>query len=186
MSLLFIIIYSAWLLSEIILNRLLRSGAADKKNADRGSLSLIWITIFISIPLAVFISMRYYFPISFNPTISYAGLALILTGILLRIAIVKSLGKYFTVDVTIRSDHRLKKDGFYNYLRHPSYFASLLSFIGFGLSLNNWVSLLLITIAILVVFIVRIKIEEKALIEQFGSEYIEYKKQTRRLIPFIY
>ena len=186
MNLVFIIIYSVWLLSEILLNRLVRSGASDKQNADKGSLSRIWIAIFISIPLAVFISMRYYFPIAVTYSIEYSGLGLIVLGILLRLGVIVSLGKYFTVDVTIRSNHQLKKDGFYKYLRHPSYFASLLSFIGFGISLNNWLSLIIITITILIVFILRINVEEKTLIDQFGEEYIEYRKHTSALIPFIY
>lgn len=32
----------------------------------------------------------------------------------------------------------------------------------------------------------RINIEEKLLLEQFGSEYEEYMKKTKRMIPWIY
>jgi hypothetical protein len=45
---LFIIIWSAWFLSEILLNRLVRSGSTDKKKNDKGSIHLIWITIGIA------------------------------------------------------------------------------------------------------------------------------------------
>lgn len=41
----FIIIWSAWFLSEILLNRLLRSGTADKKDQVKGSIRIIWIKI---------------------------------------------------------------------------------------------------------------------------------------------
>lgn len=186
MNLIFSLTYFFWLLSEILLNRLLRSKSTDRKKADKGSLSLIWMIIIVTIFIAVFISGNFYFPIFSNTAFQYAGLAIIFIGIILRLLAVASLGKFFTVDVTIRQNHKLKKDGIYKYLRHPSYFASLISFIGFGISLNNWVALLLITFAILTAFIIRIKVEEKVLIEQFGSEYIEYKKATSRLIPFIY
>ena len=138
------------------------------------------------IAAAIFISMKYYFPISLFQTIRYFGLTLILTSIILRSVVINSLGKYFTVDVTIRQGHQLKKDGFYKYLRHPSYSASLLSFIGFGISLNNWISLIIVVAAILFAFIRRINVEEKALMEHFGKEYTDYKKETYRLIPFIY
>ena len=111
---------------------------------------------------------------------------MIYVGIVIRIIAIVSLGQFFTVDVTIRVDHRLKKDGIYKYLRHPSYSGSLLSFIGLGLTMNNWISLLLISFSIIIAFIFRINVEEKVLIEQFGSEYIEYKKVTRGLIPFIF
>ena len=186
MNLLFTIIYLIWFLSETLLNRLLRSKSTDKQNADKNSLLIIWVTVVAAIFLAVYISMKYYFPIYPDTTIRYIGLGIILLGIILRIAAVLSLGKFFTVDVTIREDHKLKKDGVYKYLRHPSYFASLLSFIGFGLSINSWPGLILIVVAVMAVFIFRIKIEEKILIGQFGDEYLDYKKNTKGIIPFVY
>ena len=186
MNSLFNIIYITWGLSEIFISRFLRSKAGDKKNQDKNSLAVIWITIIIAITLAIYISIHYYLPISASQTIRYYGLALIAAGIILRLIVIGSLGKYFTADVTIRQGHQLKKDSFYKYLRHPSYSASVLSFVGFGLSLNNWVSLILIVVAILFAFIRRINVEEKTLTKHFGQEYIAYKKSTYRLIPFIY
>lgn len=186
MNLLFIIVYFIWALSEILINRLMRSKANDKKDEDKNSLTFIWITIVVCITLAVYISSNHYWPVAPFKAIEYAGLALIITGIILRLLVINSLGKYFTADVTIRQGHQLKKDNFYKYLRHPSYSASLISFIGFGLSLNNWVSLVLVVAAILFAFIRRINVEEKLLTEHFGQEYIDYKGSTYRLVPFIY
>jgi protein-S-isoprenylcysteine O-methyltransferase Ste14 len=186
MNSIFTIIYIIWALSEIFISQFMRSSANDKKNQDKNSLAFIWITIIIAMTLAIYISINYYLPLSSFQTVRFIGLALILAGIVLRSLIIISLGKYFTADVTIRKGHQLKKDGFYTHLRHPSYSASLLSFIGFGLSLNNWVSLILIVAAILFAFIRRINIEEKTLTEHFGQEYMEYKKKTNRLIPFVY
>ncbi len=186
MNSIFIITYSIWFLSEILVNRLLGSKKTDKQNIDKGSLYLIWIIIFICIFSAVFISNKIYIPLLKDPNIKYFGIILIYLGIILRLATIKTLGKFFTVDVTIKENHRLKKDGFYKYLRHPSYTASLLSFIGFGISLNNLISLALIVILIFTAFSIRIRVEEKVLIEHFGSEYSDYKKNTKGIIPFIY
>lgn len=186
MNIIFTGTYITWFLSEILLNRLLRSGASDKKGIDKNSLSIIWITIIVSIIVAIYISSTYQLPIFSHYYYSYAGIMIIIAGILLRFAAIISLGKFFTVDVTIREGHKLKKDGLYKYLRHPSYFASLLSFIGFGISLNNWLSLIIITISITTAFHIRVKVEEKALTEQFGEEYIAYKKTTSGFIPFVH
>ena len=109
-----------------------------------------------------------------------------LLGIIFRLYAIKTLGRYFTVNVTIREGHKIIKQGLYKYLRHPSYTGSLLSFVGFGISLNNWVSFLIVMIPVTASFIRRMNIEERALTEQFGEEYITYKKQTWRLLPFIY
>ena len=186
MNLILTISYSVWFLSEILINRFLHSKKADKQHADKGSLYLIWTIIIIANFSAVFVSIKYNIPLAKESCIVYVGLFLIFIGIILRLTIIATLGQFFTVDVTIKQNHKLKKDGFYKYLRHPSYAASLLSFIGFGITLNNWISLILVAILILIAFSVRIKIEEKILMEHFGTEYLDYQKNTKRMIPFIY
>lgn len=186
MSNLFTFTYLIWFLSEVILNRIKRSVPSDQKNEDRNSLATIWITIFMIIPLSIFIAI--YFPahIFRNSLYEYAGLIVIMLGIIVRFLAIKSLGKFFTVDVTILENHQLKKTGIYKIVRHPSYAGSILSFIGFGLSLDNWISLCAITVAIFTVFSRRIKIEENVLLKRFGKEYADYMKKTYRLIPWIY
>jgi len=186
MSSLFNVTCLIWFLTEVLLNRLLRSKDTDRQHADKNSLMIIWITVVLANAIAVYISMNFRSPIYSSPIFHLVGLGIIIAGIIIRFIAVYTLGPFFTVDVTIREGHKLKRDGMYKYLRHPSYFASLLSFVGFGISLNNWVSLVLIVTAVLIVFIYRIKIEEKTLTEQFGEEYLDYKKTTSGIIPFIY
>ncbi|MGB4772888.1 MAG: isoprenylcysteine carboxylmethyltransferase family protein [Chitinophagaceae bacterium] len=181
----FYIVYGIWFLSEMLISRLLRSGADDQKGLDKRSLRVIWITVVLACTSGVFIPSYLYLPIFSDPSMRYLGLALILSGILLRILVIRSLGKAFTADVTIRKNHMLKTDGPYRIVRHPSYAASLLSFVGFGFSLNNWLSLVLITVLIVMAFLYRIKIEEDALLQAFGDQYIQYKKRTSKLIPFL-
>lgn len=186
MKTIFLITYLIWFIVEVFLNMSKRSKQQDQQNKDKHSLFLIWVTIFVAIFSSIHVSLNYHFPILDNIYIGYIGLIIIIIGIIFRVIIIKSLGEYFTVDVTIKNNHKLKKDGFYKFLRHPSYFVSLITFIGFGISLNNWISLIITLILITSTFIYRIKVEEKALIQQFGNEYLEYKKSTKGLIPFVY
>ena len=104
----------------------------------------------------------------------------------MRYFVIKDLGKYFTVDVTIRKNHLLKKDGFYKYIRHPSYSFSILTFLGLGIILNNWYSLLCVFIFPTSAFLYCINIKEKVLIETFREDYLTYCKTTKKIIPFIY
>ncbi len=180
------IIYGLWFLSEVAIFILLRSQKDDKKHADKGSVYLIWVVFLTSIFSAIYVSYLHQFQLSANNEIVYFGLFLIILGVILRLLVIKTLGQFFTVDVAIRHGHHLKKGGFYKYLRHPSYSASLISFIGFGISLNNWISIILVTIPIFIAYIIRIKIEENTLIGYFGNEYSDYMKVTKRIIPFIY
>ncbi len=180
----------AWLFTEVFYKSQMSSNNSDQKGKDKSSLSLLWIVIISSISLSIFVSYVHFEDFSLMITtqnwIIYLGLIVLFIGIFTRFLIIKSLGKYFTVDVTIRQDHKIKKDGVYSLLRHPSYSASLLTFLGLGLFLDNWISLIIAFIPPFLAFLYRIKIEEKALIEQFGQDYIDYKKQTKKLIPFIY
>ena len=180
------IVYAVWLGSEIILNRMLRSNATDTPKKDKGSLLIIWVTIVVACFTAGFLTGVISVPIYATVAAYVASLAIIVLGVVLRLLAISALGKFFTVDVTIREGHQLKQDGMYRYVRHPSYAASLLSFVGYGLSLNNWVSLIIVTVAVFAVFSYRIGIEEKVLAAQFGEAYTAYKKRTKRLIPFVY
>ena len=182
----FVIIWICWLLSEIVLNRLLRSKTSASKNYDKSSLRFMWISIIVSISVAVAVMIYIYAPLSGSHFIGYSGILLIVSGAIIRFTAIRTLGKFFTVDLALHDGQRLVKDGLYKYLRHPSYTGSLLSFIGLGVSFNNWISLLVLIIPILASFLYRINTEERLMIERFGSEYGEYKKVTKRLIPFIY
>jgi protein-S-isoprenylcysteine O-methyltransferase Ste14 len=126
------------------------------------------------------------FHISQSFLIACLGLFLIIAGVVIRFAAIQTLGNFFTVNLALHNDHLLVTKGLYKFIRHPSYTGSLLSFIGLGLSFNNWLSLIIIFIPILISFIYRINVEEKLLLQQFGQEYINYKKNTKRLIPLIY
>lgn len=186
LQILFSISMAAWFVTEFLYKNMLKSGKDDRKDKDKSTLNILWMAIPFSILASVSISYLTRFPITQDNWILYVGEALILTGIVLRFIIIRSLGKYFTVDVTIKQDHKIKKEGFYKYLRHPSYAFSLLTSLGLGLYLNNWLSLILAFLPPFFAFIFRIKIEEKALVEQFGDEYLNYVKKTKKLIPFIY
>lgn len=182
----FWIVWIIWFTSEILLNRLMRSGSGDKKDQDKGSVIFIWIMIALAISSGIIIAANIRLPVSNLQILPYIGLVIVIFGMILRFISVWTLGRLFTVDVTIRENHKIKKNGVYKIIRHPSYSGSLLSFVGFGISLNNWLSLITVTILITVAFLYRINIEEKILIDQFGDDYLDYKKNTYCLIPWIY
>lgn len=186
LQILFTISMFGWFLTEFLYKNLLKSGAKDKKGTDKSTLNILWIAIPFSIMSSVTSSYVTKFPITDEVWIYYFRAVCVWIGIILRFIIIRSLGKYFTVDVTIRQDHKIKKDGFYKYVRHPSYTFSLLTSLGLGLYLNNWLSLVLALVPTFIAFSYRIKVEEKALIKEFGEEYLGYRKKTKKLLPFVY
>lgn len=181
----FFVSVTVWFLSEIYYKRRFKSEKADQRK-DQSTLNILWVVILPSVFLAVTISKITSLQIRNHSWILYFGELLILSGVFFRWIIIQSLGKFFTVDISIKQNHQIKKVGFYRWVRHPSYSFAMLTFFGFGLSLNNWFSLLLAFVPPFLAFLYRIKVEEKALIEEFGIEYLNYKAQTKKLIPFLF
>lgn len=114
------------------------------------------------------------------------GLAIMVSGLVIRWMAIHTLGRYFTRTVTIQNDHRIIQNGLYKHLRHPSYAGALLAHLGLGLAFTNWLSFGLIFTPILLAALYRMCVEEEALLAVFGSEYLEYIKKTKRLIPNVY
>lgn len=148
---------------------------------------MLWLVIGVSIALGAYLGTSGKGFINFYAEKAYfSGIILICLGLLLRWISIFQLKKHFTVTVSIREDHQLIQEGFYKYVRHPAYSGSLLSTFGLGLAFDNWLSLLVIFIPILFAFLYRISIEEAELSKAFGSQYEEYVKKTKKLIPGVY
>ncbi len=51
--------------------------------------------------------------------------------------------------------------------------------------MSSIIGLSMVVVLVLAI-IMRMNVEEKMLSEQFGAEFREYEKRTKRLVPFIY
>jgi protein-S-isoprenylcysteine O-methyltransferase Ste14 len=80
---------------------------------------------------------------------------------------------------------RLITTGLYSRIRHPLYLGEMTRNLGLAILFSSLYGLVLVTIANFFLLI-RIEIEEKMLISEFGQEYEEYKKKTKKLLPCIY
>ena len=172
--------------SEIVLGFTRRSGSRGDSR-DRHSLALLWVVIGISIFLSISAAQSHHSgTLPDRRLLYFAGLFLFVGGIILRWYSIIHLGRFFTVDVSIAKEHRVIDSGPYHFVRHPSYTGALVAFLGFGLCLGNWLSILLLTLPITAAFLWRIRIEERALLDALGDDYRAYMRRTPRLIPFVY
>jgi len=114
------------------------------------------------------------------------GLVMLIAGIAIRWSAIRTLGKYFTGIVTIKNDHRLIRNGLYKHIRHPAYTGALLAHLGLGLSFANWFSIGFSSIPFFVAAFYRMRVEDQALRETFGEEFLDYSASTKRLIPLLY
>lgn len=118
---------------------------------------------------------------------TYLGLFLIITGLTVRLLAINALGQGFTATVNNDSDKKLVTNGVYSIVRHPSYFGAFMAIIGSAVYLHSVWGLLISFLGMLIVYVYRIKLEEKAIAEILGEEYDAYKFKVRwRIIPFIW
>jgi protein-S-isoprenylcysteine O-methyltransferase Ste14 len=119
----------------------------------------------------------------FHNDLQYLGLVMVALGVTFREWAVMSLGRFFTVTVTIAAQQTLVKRGPYHWLRHPAYSGSILSLVGFSLSLGTWMGGLLVLFLSLGGYLYRVQIEERVLLGVFGDEYRDYMQHTWRFFP---
>jgi len=98
----------------------------------------------------------------------------------------KALGRNWSITLEIREKHRVVSSGPYKFVRHPMYLSFLLMGLGQAMLLPNWVAGAAGTIGFAVLFFLRVNKEERMMREEFGPEYEQYMKQTKRIIPFLY
>lgn len=98
----------------------------------------------------------------------------------------QTLGHNFSLEVVIYRGHKLVERGPYRFIRHPMYTALILASIGLGLMAQSWTAIIFIAIVDFIALWYRIRVEEKALLSEFGDQYRSYSKRVKRLIPGIF
>ena len=79
----------------------------------------------------------------------------------------------------------LMTGGPYRICRNPMLLGVFIFYIGLVICLWSWQALV-IFIAYVAIMMVQVSREEKRLEEDFGEAYREYKRRTKKIIPFIF
>ena len=90
-----------------------------------------------------------------------------------------------TPRLKIVKGHKLVTTGFYKHVRHPIYTGEIFRDYCIPLLVSSLYGIIIMTVGI-VFLLFRIRIEEDLLLDAFGEEYEEYKRRTKKLIPYIY
>jgi protein-S-isoprenylcysteine O-methyltransferase Ste14 len=182
----FIVSYVGWILFEVVTGRSRKAKGAAKRR-DRGSffflVGLIWLGIFLDFTFCFGVQRA---AIPWRRTdIFFGGIVLMWVGIVFRYYAMRVLGRYFTFDVAVHGGQTVVEAGPYRYIRHPSYTGAMITLIGFGLALGNWVGLLALIACGAIGYAYRIQVEESALVAALGEPYRDYMSRTQRLVPFV-
>lgn len=195
-SILFYMFYMALLLlvlAEVFILIYSRPKCGEQEKVNKRDKGTKWLLI-INFNICIYIS---FFMVGDNgwdrilntkfPVLcSYAGVLLMLAGIVIRLWAVLTLKKAFTLSVQTSKEQHLITNGIYRKIRNPAYTGSICSLIGTALGLRGLIALVLVCGLSMASYSARIVVEEEALRKHFGNEFMEYKKRTYRLIPFIW
>ena len=119
-----------------------------------------------------------------SASLAAAGFAITVLGIGIAIWARFFLGRNWSGVVTIKQDHHLIRRGPYALVRHPIYAGLILAMLGTALTLGELRGLIGLAFA-LTHWWTKSQIEERFLLEQFGAEYAQYRREVKALIPFV-
>jgi protein-S-isoprenylcysteine O-methyltransferase Ste14 len=112
------------------------------------------------------------------------GVILLGAGGLIAMFGVLSLGRNLTAVPYPKDEAKLVEDGAYRYVRHPIYGGIIIGSFGWGL-LTNSILALVLSVVLFLFFDIKSRREEQWLAEKY-TNYSDYQRRVRKLIPLIY
>ena len=181
------ILYWGWVLGEIWVLVATRTRGGGGEVRDRGSLRILWLVIIASVTAAIWYGETHT-PTMFGGAswVRTVSVIVMMVALAIRWTAIVTLGKSFSANVAIHATQKVCKTGIFSVVRHPSYSGLMLVFVAIGIHTRNWIGFALAVVPTFAAMAYRIHVEEIALREAFGEEYVEYSRTTKRLVPGIY
>lgn len=105
-------------------------------------------------------------------------------GSIMRVVAIYQIGAVaFKFDIVFRQEQTLKTDQLYSLMRHPSYTAMMVVVIAYAVIAHSLIWGMMGIVSAWIGFQYRIYHEEKALAEQFGEEYQDFRSRTGMWVP---
>ena len=178
---LWIIFGSFWVLAAFV----------QKRNARRQSMSsrLTQMSIILLV-LAPFLVegrrfgliYRHLYPNAL--VVQYFGVLLMVLGLGFAVWARFVLGRNWSGTVTVKEDHTLITRGPYEWVRHPIYTGILLALLGTAFTLGTILNLVEVP-AVAFALWLKLRTEEKFMLETFGEQYMAYGQRVKALIPYV-
>lgn len=113
-----------------------------------------------------------------------AGLILFISSTWLSVHSRLLLSNSYSTARKFAKPKQLIRHGPYKYIRHPIYSGTLVMGLGFELALQSYLFFIVLIPGTILIYILTRK--EEAKLENWFPGYKQYRKTTKRLIPFIF
>jgi protein-S-isoprenylcysteine O-methyltransferase Ste14 len=113
------------------------------------------------------------------------GLTLTATGLAFATWARLRIGRNWSRMIEVKQNHQLIRKGPYAIVRHPIYSGFMLATLGTAITFAEWSGL--VAFAMLTAsWAYKARLEEAAMVEQFGAEYERYRQEVKGLVPFLW
>jgi len=182
-----IILFGFWEVYWLLMAQIAKKKKPKTKQLTLKSLFEFFIHLLSGMFLLVQLLGLSILPFSDNYLIQVFGSAMLIIGIMIAVSARIVLAANWTgaAEYQIKKGHELVTRGIYRYVRHPIYFSLILSYTG-GLIISQTYLFIPFFFVLLYFAYSRGKREEKILIDKFGNKYLNYRKFSKMLIPFIF
>jgi protein-S-isoprenylcysteine O-methyltransferase Ste14 len=178
---LWIALGALWLVGAFTAKRKVRVDSSGRRLIHVGLVTLAFVLLFKSEMGAGPLGWRF---VPETPAAAYTGFTITLAGLLLAAFARLFLGSNWSGAVAIKENHQLVRRGPYALVRHPIYSGLLLAMLGTAIAFGEVRCLLGLLLAIPGFWQKSLQ-EEQFLVQEFGTEYVQYRTEVKALIPFI-
>jgi protein-S-isoprenylcysteine O-methyltransferase Ste14 len=113
-----------------------------------------------------------------------AGLLVLLIGIGFAVWARVHLGTNWSSRPAIHENHTITRTGPYAIVRHPIYTGILTGILGTAIATGALLAFVSL-VAMFVLFLIKIRMEEQFLLDEFGEEYGRYRGEVKALVPYV-
>jgi len=178
-----LIVVKLKLLAELFRSKYFGWGFRTPRIIGRESFNVWMIVVVLTLALIVGEYVRF---LPGMTDTAYYGLALLLLAGLTRINARQQHRAYAFVRILPEPKQLFPIQGIYATVRHPDELALLLAILGITLFFGLRYSLIVAVILLLPATIYRVGAKDRELIGKHGKAYIDYSRNTKKLIPYIY
>lgn len=186
---LFLATYVSWSLVLLVEPFIIARGETmetrEKVRSRQDSLSMALMSASFTISLLSMFLFRVGAVLTLPPWSLFVGMVVVAMGIAIRTWAVFTLSHFFSYRLRSVEAHRIVNTGLYRWVRHPSYSGLMMSTVGLGLASGSGAAFLVTLVLMVAVHVHRIHVEEQTMLKEFGKDYADYMKGTKRVIPFV-
>lgn len=158
---------------------------AEQRVTSQEKLLLILLTLG-GLPFPLIYSVTHWLDFANYTLPTWAGWTGVILVILALIVFWRAhadLSVNWSPSLEIREKHELITRGIYSTIRHPMYASQWLFVLAQPLLLQNWLAGWLNLVVFLFFYTLRVRAEEKMMLDTFGSQYQEYMNRVGGVLP---